>query len=60
MRGSLGADHRGERLAIAVNGVIAAVGPTYRTDQGADFAMMVDDAFFKLGTNVVTAYRLVS
>ena len=60
VRGSLGADHRGERLAIAVNGVIAAVGPTYRTDQGADFAMMVDDAFFKLGTNVVTAYRLVS
>ena len=60
VRGSLSAALRGERLAIAVNGVIGAVGPAYTTDQGADFAVMVDDQLFKQGTNAITLYRLAN
>ena len=58
VRGSLSAARRGQRLAIAVNGLIAAVGPAYTTDQGADFAVMVDDQLFKQGANAITVYGL--
>lgn len=58
VRGSVDAEHRDELLAIAVNGVIGAVGPAYPIDAGADFAVMVDDELFRPGTNVVEVFRL--
>jgi hypothetical protein len=60
VRGTVDARHRGQRLAIVVNGVIGAVGPAYTTGAGADFAVMVDDGLLRPGTNVIEVYRLAT
>jgi len=48
----------GEAVAIAINGVIAATGPTYADGSAVAFAVMVNDTFFRPGANDVTVHRL--
>jgi hypothetical protein len=51
-----GAD--GDHVAVALNGVVAGVGPMY-TDRGhVQAAAMLDPRFFRDGDNAVTLYRV--
>jgi hypothetical protein len=48
----------GEDVAVAINGVIAATGPTYVDGDAVAFAVMVDDTYFRPGVNEVTVHRI--
>jgi hypothetical protein len=58
VRGRLDDAPEGTVLAVAVNGVVVATGPTYREDGGMAFAVMVDDAAFTEGPNDVRVYEV--
>jgi hypothetical protein len=58
IRGHLDDAAPGTVLAVAVNGVVVATGPTYREDGGLAFAVVVDDAVFTDGANDVQVYEV--
>ena len=48
----------GTPVAVAVNGVIAATAPAYREEGAVVFAVMVDEALLRPGSNEVRVYEL--
>jgi hypothetical protein len=47
-----------EYVAVALNGTIAGLGPTYRENDELQAAAMVDPEYFRDGRNTVDIYRV--
>jgi hypothetical protein len=58
VRGTVVAAGRDVPLAVVVNGVVAATGPTFPDAGTMAFAVMVDEALFRPGPNDVKVYEV--
>ena len=59
LRGTIEGGEPGEALAAAVNGRIAAVGPSFAAQGSERFSLLVPPRHFRPGTNRVELYRVL-